>query len=161
MTNQIKSKQRVKDLGEVFTRPQEVNAMLDLLPLSLFQNPLSTFLEPACGTGNFLIAILERKLANCPSDQPRHSYALKCLSSLYGIDISQENVEEAIGRLHNCFARFACTTHQAEALEILRANIQVGDTLAKHNDITITQYHWCDSATYTTSHFTLNSLMAP
>ena len=59
--SQIKSKERVADHGEVFTNEREVNAMLDLVKDESF-NVESTFLEPACGDGNFLIAILDRKL---------------------------------------------------------------------------------------------------
>jgi hypothetical protein len=59
--SQIKSKDRVRDLAEVYTAEREVNAMLELLgPVNA--NITATYLEPACGNGNFLVAILERKL---------------------------------------------------------------------------------------------------
>lgn len=61
---QIKSKKRVADHGEVFTNPREVNAMLDLVKPET-ERLDSRFLEPACGTGNFLIEILRRKLSVC------------------------------------------------------------------------------------------------
>lgn len=60
--NQIKSKERVAQRGEVFTAEREVNAMLDLVKNECLR-PDSRFLEPACGYGNFLSAILRRKLA--------------------------------------------------------------------------------------------------
>lgn len=60
---QIKSKERVKDLAEVYTNEREVNAMLDLIPDMTDTKQISyKYLEPACGNGNFLIKILERKL---------------------------------------------------------------------------------------------------
>ena len=59
--SQIKSRERVADHGEVFTAEREVNAMLDLVARECLR-PDSRFLEPACGDGNFLAAILERKL---------------------------------------------------------------------------------------------------
>ena len=59
---QIKSKQRVADHGEVLTGEREVRAMLDLVEQETARIE-SRFLEPACGTGNFLIEILRRKLA--------------------------------------------------------------------------------------------------
>ena len=59
--NQIKSKKRVSDFGEVFTSEKEINAMLDLISNET-DNIESTFLEPACGSGNFLTEILKRKL---------------------------------------------------------------------------------------------------
>ena len=58
---QVKSKQRVADHGEVYTHEREVNAMLDLVA-DQAANPETTFLEPACGSGNFLAEILRRKL---------------------------------------------------------------------------------------------------
>ena len=61
MNSQIKTKQRVTDHGEVFTSEREVNAMLDLVKQET-QRIDSRFLEPACGTGNFLIEVLRRKL---------------------------------------------------------------------------------------------------
>lgn len=62
MSSQIKSKERVAERGEVFTSEREVNAMLDLVKDECIR-PDSRFLEPACGDGNFLSAILKRKLA--------------------------------------------------------------------------------------------------
>lgn len=67
-THQVKSKQRVADHGEVFTNEREVKAMLDLVWKNLEQGTTdkiltATFLEPSCGSGNFLIEILRRKLA--------------------------------------------------------------------------------------------------
>ena len=61
MTKQIKSRTRVEERGEVFTAEREVNAMLDLVSTECLL-PDSRFLEPACGNGNFLASILERKL---------------------------------------------------------------------------------------------------
>lgn len=61
MSKQVKSKERVADFGEVFTNEREVNAMLDLVKDET-ENIESTFLEPACGDGNFLIEVLSRKL---------------------------------------------------------------------------------------------------
>ncbi len=59
----VKSVERVRDLGEVFTPAATVKAMLDLIPEAMWvPYPSFTFLEPACGDGNFLVAILERKL---------------------------------------------------------------------------------------------------
>ena len=61
MTDQVKSKERVTNHGEVFTNKREVNAMLDLVKQET-ERIDARFLEPACGTGNFLVEILERKL---------------------------------------------------------------------------------------------------
>ena len=61
MENQVKSKERVTEFGEVYTSQREVNAMLDLVKQET-ERLDSRFLEPACGDGNFLIEVLNRKL---------------------------------------------------------------------------------------------------
>lgn len=101
----VKSAERVRDLGEVFTPATTVQAMLDLLPASTWvPHPSPTFLEPACGDGNFLVAILERKLAavtdahaagTLPAGTTVDSagfHALEALSSVYAVDISVDNI---------------------------------------------------------------------
>ncbi|WP_288172833.1 DNA methyltransferase [Prevotella sp. CAG:255] len=101
---QIKSKERVSERGEVFTAEREVNAMLDLVNNECLR-PDSRFLEPACGDGNFLSAILKRKLSEinrkykkCIRDYEKQS--IVAVSSLYGIDIMYDNVETCRERLY-------------------------------------------------------------
>jgi hypothetical protein len=104
-TRLVKSSIRVRDLGEVFTPNATVQAMLDLLPASVWTpHPAHSFLEPACGDGNFLVAILDRKLERITSDYVSGTllggqtttaarfHALEALSSIYAVDISVENV---------------------------------------------------------------------
>ena len=103
MTAQVKSKQRVADRGEVFTAPREVNAMLDLVKTET-ERIDSRFLEPACGDGNFLAEILSRKLAvvKMKYRKSRVDYeknAILALSSIYGVDILQDNAEGCRKRL--------------------------------------------------------------
>lgn len=100
---QIKSKERVRERGEVFTAAREVNAMLDLVKDET-ENIDATFLEPACGTGNFLDEVLRRKLAVCQkrygksaADYEKFSF-LAC-TTLYGVDIMADNVERCRERL--------------------------------------------------------------
>lgn len=93
---QIKSKERVADYGEVFTAEREVNAMLDLVASECLR-PDSRFLEPACGDGNFLSAILKRKLTELRRKYKKspHDYekmAIVAIGSLYGVDIMNDNV---------------------------------------------------------------------
>src|SRR5947209_1632607 len=83
----VVSKKRVADHGEVYTRPREVNAMLDLVKQET-ERIDSRFLEPACGHGNFLAEIVQRKLrvvesryARSPLEHER--YTLLAVSSLY------------------------------------------------------------------------------
>jgi hypothetical protein len=103
---QVKSTQRVRDLGEVFTPAATVQAMLDLLPDTMWApHPSPTFLEPACGDGNFLVAVFGRKAqavidahvaGELPAGTSRPAvlfHLLEALSSIYGIDISWENID--------------------------------------------------------------------
>ena len=107
MEVQVKSKQRVADHGEVLTGKREVNAMLDLVK-SETQRIDSRFLEPACGTGNFLTEILERKLRVVEarygkSQLDYERYAILAVSSIYGIDILEDNVQQCRQRLFGIF----------------------------------------------------------
>ena len=112
---QIKSKERVRTRGEVFTAAREVNAMLDLVKDET-ENIDATFLEPACGTGNFLDEVLRRKLAVCQkrygksaADYEKFSF-LAC-TTLYGVDIMADNVERCRERLFETWEASFVTTH--------------------------------------------------
>ena len=105
--SQIKSKKRVADHGEVFTSEREINAMLDLVKHET-DNIESTFLEPACGSGNFLSEILMRKLnvvkARYKKNQLDYErYAFIAVSSIYGIELLEDNAEECRTNLFNVF----------------------------------------------------------
>ncbi|MEZ5032653.1 MAG: hypothetical protein R2787_14775 [Saprospiraceae bacterium] len=96
--NQVKSKQRVTDHGEVFTNQREVNAMFDLVKHET-ERIDSRFLEPACGNGNFLAEILRRKLAVVDSRYSKSQvewerYSVIAVSSIYGVDILEDNAQE-------------------------------------------------------------------
>ncbi len=105
--NQVKSKQRVTDHGEVFTNDREVNAMLDLVKYET-ERIDSRFLEPACGNGNFLAEVLKRKLAVVDARYSKSQvewerYAVIAVSSIYGVDILEDNAHECRGRLLKIF----------------------------------------------------------
>ena len=140
-SNQVKSKERVSDHGEVFTNEREVNAMLDLVKQET-ERIDSRFLEPACGTGNFLVEVLQRKLAVVESRYKKNQldyerYAIIAISSIYGVDLLQDNVEECRERLFEIFAEhyhgnFRSTYKEeclASAKFILSKNIIHGDAL--------------------------------
>ncbi len=140
--NQVKSKLRVREKGEVFTNPREVNAMLDLVKQET-ERIDSRFLEPACGNGNFLIEILRRKLEVVKSRYKKsqweyEKYALVAVMSCYGVDIMNDNVAECQKRLFDYFeseykALFKNKTSQ-DYLEIVKfvlsKNILCGDALS-------------------------------
>lgn len=102
----IKSKERVQQHGEVFTPDSIVNDMLDLVDAELKTDDIkkyidSTYLEPSCGTGNFLIRILDRKLEAVqllPEDE-QEEWLLHAVSSIYGVDIQKDNVLESRERM--------------------------------------------------------------
>jgi hypothetical protein len=103
MDKQVVSRKRIADHGEVFTSQREVNAMLDLVKQET-ERIDSRFLEPACGTGNFLTEILNRKL-NIVEAKYRKSQLeferniVSAVSSIYGIDVLEDNVLECRKRL--------------------------------------------------------------
>lgn len=125
---QIKSKRRVKEFAEVFTAEREVKAMCDLIPNAVWENIEATYLEPACGTGNFLVEILKRKYSNCKTEKD----GLKALSSVVGIDIQQDNVKECRVRLLKQFLEVFPKANELTILlasGILTNNILCDDTL--------------------------------
>lgn len=141
MAPQIKSKQRVVDHGEVFTSEREVNAMLDLVKQETDRIE-SRFLEPACGTGNFLIEVLHRKLDVVETRYKKSKleyerYAVLAVSSIYGVDIQEDNVIQCRDRLFGYFnERYIqlysddCSPECQKSVQyILERNILWGDAL--------------------------------
>ena len=138
---QFISKQRVVDHGEVYTGKREVNAMLDLVKQET-ERIESRFLEPACGTGNFVTEILHRKLCIVGSrygksqlDYERN--AVLAVSSVYGIDILEDNVVKCRKQLFQIFDQEYSSLFKKKAKEecrkavqfILEKNIIWGDAL--------------------------------
>ena len=106
---QVKSKARVATHGEVFTNPREVNAMLDLVQDQITRMD-ATFLEPACGSGNFLVEILRRRMAHL--NQKYKSSLLQyqpatvqAVCGLYGIELLADNAAECRERLSATFSQ--------------------------------------------------------
>lgn len=140
-TKQVVSKKRVADHGEVYTAKREVTAMLDLVKQET-ERIESRFLEPACGKGNFLTEILERKL---PIVESRYSKsqleyernAVLTVSSIYGIDKLKDNVVECRKRLFDIFNQKYSSFYKRRAKDacrktvkyILERNIVCGDAL--------------------------------
>jgi hypothetical protein len=148
----VKSRQRVADHGEVFTPAWLVADMLDLVK-SETERIDSRFLEPACGSGNFLIPVLERKLAAVQvrygaSDFERHHYGLLAVMCVYGIELLADNAAECRARLLATFAKFVKATEGdawwSAAQRVLALNIIEGDalTLTTHDGQPITFPEW-------------------
>lgn len=141
--NLTKSKQRIADHGEVFTPAWMVEAMLDLVKGET-ERIDSRFLEPACGSGNFLVQILQRKLAAVElkygkSHFERRHYALFGVMCLYGIELLPDNIAECRANLLEIFAEYlkldpADDLYRA-AFYVLSQNLVHGDALTMKNHL--------------------------
>ena len=156
MTKQVKSKERVAEHGEVFTNAREVNAMLDLVKQET-ERIDSRFLEPACGEGAFLKEILRRKLKvvarkykTSPYEYER--YAILALTSIYGVDIMEDNAKICRQNLFAIwdaeYTQYAKNQANDQCREIanfiLRKNILCGDalTMLQNDGTPITFAEW-------------------
>jgi hypothetical protein len=132
-----KTKQRVADHGEVFTPDWLVEAMLDLVNDET-QRIDTRFLEPACGSGNFMVKILQRKLAAveakyAKSEFERRNYALLALMCVYGIELLEDNIAECRENLLEVFAELLTLDFSDDlylaANHVLSVNIVHGDAM--------------------------------
>lgn len=138
---QVKSKKRVADHGEVFTAEREVKAMCDLVKQET-ERIESRFLEPACGNGNFLAEVLSRKLAvvkkrygKSPTDYEK--YSVLAVTSIYGVELLADNAAECRERLFFLWDKAYTTNNKKQANDrcreavryILEKNILCGDAL--------------------------------
>lgn len=133
----VKSKQRIADHGEVFTPAWMVEAMLDLVKAET-ERIDARFLEPACGSGNFLVQILRRKLAAVElkygkSDFERRHYALLALMCIYGIELLPDNIAECRANVLDVLAEYlnldASDDLYRAAWYVLSQNLVHGDAL--------------------------------
>lgn len=113
MSGVQRSQQRVKATGEVFTPTELVQEILDQLPPEVFTDPTRTFLDNSCGDGQFLGEVLIRKMENGSTFE-------QALSTVYGVDLMQDNVDE-------CRRRLLCGRTDLE--HIVRRNIVCHDAL--------------------------------
>lgn len=141
ISKHVKSKQRVKDHGEVFTPDFIVNDMLDLVKNET-ERIESRFLEPACGDGNFLAPILERKLVIVEKKYKKiqtefERMAILAISSIYGVELLQDNVEACTERLYKIVDGLYTKIYKDKCKDefrksvrfILNRNILQGDAL--------------------------------
>jgi hypothetical protein len=138
----IRTKERVAVYGEVFTAEREVNAMLDQVGNETVRIE-SRFLEPACGDGNFLSPILEKKLEVVSKKYSKSQleferYSVIAIGSIYGIDILNDNVVLCRERLFQVFDRFYTSLYNEKTKDnlrdvirfLLQKNIIWGDALS-------------------------------
>ena len=148
----IKSKKRVADHGEVFTPGWLVDAMLDLVKGEADRID-SRFLEPACGSGNFLIRVLQRKLAAVEikfgkSEFEKRHYALLGLMCTYGIELLPDNIAECRANMLDVLAEYLNIDDTDElyraAFFVLSQNLVHGDalTMRAQDGLPITFAEW-------------------
>jgi hypothetical protein len=148
----VKSKKRVADHGEVFTPPWLVEAMLDLVKGET-ERIDSRFLEPACGSGNFLVPILKRKLAAVEFkygklDFERRQYALLAVMCLYGIELLADNIAECRANMLEVLVDYLDLDEvdhlYRAASRVLALNLVHGDalTMRTSDDRVITFAQW-------------------
>lgn len=140
MEKLIKSRERVSKFAEVYTPSFVVKDMCDLVG-DILKELRSKVLEPACGNGNFLVEILDCKLSLIT-----HNFKLNALiavSSLYGIDIQEDNCKECRERLYTLVLSYG-ETDKDILRKILSKNIICGNTLtqqtSQNTDLIFTDY---------------------
>tara|TARA_R110000868_G_scaffold392991_1_gene663883 strand:+ start:1701 stop:2351 length:651 start_codon:yes stop_codon:yes gene_type:complete len=148
----IKSKKRVADHGEVFTPEWMVDAMLDLVKEES-ERIDSRFLEPACGSGNFLVKVLKRKLCAVElkfgkSEFEKRQYALLALMCAYGIELLEDNIIECRANMLEVLADYLRIDETDDlyraASHVLSLNLIQGDALSMkgHDGVPITFSEW-------------------
>lgn len=148
----IKSRKRVADHGEVFTPPWMIDAMLDLVKGET-ERIDSRFLEPACGSGNFLVRVLQRKLATVElrfgkSAFEKQHYALLALMCTYGIELLADNIAECRVNLLELVADYLRVKESDDlyhaASHVLSQNLVQADalTMRTHDGHPITFAEW-------------------
>jgi hypothetical protein len=123
--SEIKSKKRVKSLGEVFTPRELVDEMLEKVSPVIWQDKDQTFIDPACGNGNFLVRILSKRLDSGVQYED-------ALSTLYGIDIMQDNVDDCHERLIKILDDNNIKYNKKKVQKILNSNIVLSNSLIKN-----------------------------
>lgn len=170
IANLVRTRQRVRDHGEVFTPAWLVEAMLELVKDESMRID-SRFLEPACGSGNFLIQVLTRKLATVErkygrSDFEKRNYALLGLMCLYGIELLDDNIAECRQNMLEIFDAYlglapADDLHRAAEF-VLSQNVIHGDAMTMRNragaPITFAEWGYLGKGKFQRRDFRLDTL---
>jgi hypothetical protein len=168
--NLIKSKKRVADHGEVFTPQWLVENMLDLVKGET-ERIDSRFLESACGSGNFLVPVLQRKLAAVEvkfgkSDFERRHYALLAVMCTYGIELLADNIAECRANMLEVFSEYLNLEEGDDlyraAFYVLSVNLVHGDALTMLTDdgqpITFAEWGYLGKGKFQRRDFRLDAL---
>lgn len=169
----IKSKKRVADHGEVFTPPWLLEKMLDLVKAES-ERIESRFLEPACGSGNFLVAVFKRKLTTVEAKYGKQSFnkklwALQALACCYGIELLEDNIAECRKNMLEVFAEYLGIGKNDElyraashvlSLNLVHGNAMTMETVPKDGDepgpIMIVEWTYLKAGKFEFDEFDLN-----
>lgn len=152
-----KSQQRIKQTGEIFTPAPLVREILNKLPPEVWIDPSKTFLDPACGNGQFLIQVLKKKLVNFTDLQnmevEQQEFLInQLIQSIYGVDIMADNVADTIARLHLYIKGYDIFDNNAKPINVK------GSLLEPHKDNhTVT---WLSSEEINYKHFKRTYIVA-
>jgi len=123
------TKKAIKERGEVFTPESLVEEMLSKLPTEYFTSAEKTMLDNSCGSGNFLVKILEYRMKNGLSH-------IDSLKTIYGIELDPVNTIE-------CRNRLSLASKDAEIWKVLNNNIVCANALdPNHNGWNDVGYMW-------------------
>lgn len=166
----VKSKQRVADHGEVFTPDWLVEAMLDLVKEET-ERIDSRFLEPACGSGNFIVQVLRRKLAAVElkfgkSDFEKRHYSLLGLMCIYGIELLLDNIEECRANMLEVLVDYLAISEADDlylaASYVLSQNLVHGDAMRMRDHlgqpITFSEWGYLGKGKFQRRDFQLDTL---
>ena len=166
----IKSRKRVADHGEVFTPAWMVDAMLDLVK-DESERIDSRFLEPACGSGNFIVKVLRRKLAAVErkfgkSDFEKQHYALLALMCIYGIELLEDNIFECRANMLEILAEYLNIDESDDlcraAIYVLSQNLVHGDALtmctSRNEPITFAEWGYLSKGKFQRRDFRFDTL---
>jgi len=166
----IKSRKRVTDHGEVFTPAWMVDAMLDLVK-DESERIDSRFLEPACGSGNFIVKVLQRKLAAVErkfgkSDFEKQHYALLALMCIYGIELLADNIAECRANMLDILAEYLNIDESDDlyraATYVLSQNLVHGDALtmctSRNEPITFAEWGYLGKGKFQRRDFRFDTL---
>jgi hypothetical protein len=120
---EIKDSSRKKNLGEVYTPRELVLQMLRRLSDEQWRSTDSTFIDPSCGTGNFLVEIVNKKIAAGLSP-------FQAAKTTYGVDIMQDNIDECRARIFDATKTLVPEKQHLELARIISSNIKCGNGLA-------------------------------
>lgn len=123
-----RSKERIDKTGEIFTPIELVNEILNKLPQESFVDSKKTFIDPACGDGNFLVEIVKQKIKSGSSQW-------QALSTTFGIDIMQDNVDECRQRLLK-----AANAEEEKYVDLVNTTIVCGDSTKQTIDELFAEY---------------------